>query len=84
MTMVLPLKQYDILLSSRADHPRYTFPNTNQFTGFAIRKNILYRELPDFTKINLNKKRLTIWQESQDLVARSANTFTQYSFKSRM
>ncbi|QAY37018.1 hypothetical protein ETN89_17295 [Photobacterium damselae subsp. damselae] len=73
MTMVLPLKQYDILLSSRADHPRYTFPNTNQFTGFAIRKNIRYRELPDFTKINLNKKglrygkNLKIWWQDQQI-----------------
>ena len=56
MTMILPPTQYDILLSSRADHSKYTFPNTNQFTGFAIRKNIRYRELPDFTNINLNKK----------------------------
>lgn len=73
MTMVLPLKQYDILLSSRADHPSYTFPNTNQFTGFAIRKNIRYRELPDFTQINLNKKglrygkNLKIWWQDQPI-----------------
>ncbi|WP_154140493.1 endonuclease/exonuclease/phosphatase family protein [Photobacterium damselae] len=73
MTMILPPKQYDILLSSRADHPKYTFPNTNQFTGFAIRKNIRYRELPDFTKINLNKKglrygkNLKIWWQDQQI-----------------
>ncbi|HIF9266203.1 TPA: endonuclease/exonuclease/phosphatase family protein [Photobacterium damselae] len=73
MTMILPPTQYDILLSSRADHSKYTFPNTNQFTGFAIRKNIRYRELPDFTNINLNKKglrygkNLKIWWQDQQI-----------------
>ncbi|OBU44008.1 endonuclease/exonuclease/phosphatase family protein [Photobacterium damselae] len=73
IAMILPATQYDFLLSSRADHPRYTFSKTNQFTGFAIRRNIRYRELPDFTQINLNKKglrygkNLKIWWQDQQI-----------------
>ncbi|MBP2699574.1 endonuclease/exonuclease/phosphatase family protein [Photobacterium lucens] len=55
---VIPKDQYQVFMSSRTMSTEDKFNGINQFTGFAVKKHLITKQLPDITELSSPTKAL--------------------------
>ncbi|PSV20926.1 endonuclease [Photobacterium leiognathi subsp. mandapamensis] len=55
---VIPKDQYQVFMSSRTMSKEDKFNGVNQFTGFAVKKHLITKQLPDITELSSPTKAL--------------------------